>query len=176
MSYYDDVRDFHRKFDLPAHPEAPPQFLAPDVLQYRLGFLLEELNEFTLAMEQRDLAEAADALADLVYVALGTAHLMRLPFEQVWQEIQRANLAKERVTGATDPRSKRRHALDVVKPPGWRAPDHSLALLRAAARHDPGGCRHPVEHRRPWDRNVFICGVCELGVVSYAASKVSGAS
>jgi predicted HAD superfamily Cof-like phosphohydrolase len=160
MSYYDDVGEFHAKFGLPRAGEDAPRPLAADVLVYRLRFMLEELAEFAesqgavavgaalrevvLPNDQvlpdgetvpvAGLANGADALADLVYVALGTAHLMHLPLDAVWAEVQRANLGKERATSARDKRSKRGHALDVVKPANWRAPNHWPAIYEAALR------------------------------------------
>lgn len=150
-SYFQDVAAFNAKFGLPNEDEPEPSApLSPDVLSFRLAFMIEELAEFaasqgaeTVAVllrkimnEMRDgryaadppivtgLADGGDALVDLVYVALGTAHLMRLPFEEMWAEVQRANMEKERAVAGGDARSKRGHDLDVVKPAGWRGPDH----------------------------------------------------
>lgn len=131
MSYFDDVRSFHRRFDLPHHPHTEPGILAEDVFEFRLKFLKEELLEFEEAHREGHVVNAADAIADLVYVALGTAHLMGLPFDAIWSEVQRANMAKVRATGADDARSKRGHGLDVVKPEGWRPPDHNPAVRAA---------------------------------------------
>lgn len=150
MSLFDDVRDFHMKFGLPTDQIWPPTNLDAGLARFRLKFLLEELSELMIAMgfhgpsmtmkttaqamemygpdSEPNLPDAADALADLVYVALGTAHLMGIPFDEIWAEVQRANMAKERSSGADDVRSKRRHASDVVKPAGWRPPDHEPAL------------------------------------------------
>lgn len=160
MSYFDDVGDFHRKFGLPTYRVAKPALLEPATLRFRLNFLMEELAEYCEAcgvhvvasslriqaklvqtVEEdilvipggQDLHKAADALADLTYVALGTAHLMGLPFDTVWDTVQRANMTKERATGADDPRSKRGSALDVVKPEGWIAPNHNDAIKLALA-------------------------------------------
>lgn len=156
MTYFDDVGEFHRKFDLPSEADPqPPAPLTPDVLSYRIAFMLEELAEFcesqgvkTIAGQLRSvmdlvrdmkveastagLADGGDALVDLVYVALGTAHLMRLPFNEMWDEVQRANLAKERAIRGGDTRSKRGHDLDVVKPAGWRGPEHWPILFARA--------------------------------------------
>jgi predicted HAD superfamily Cof-like phosphohydrolase len=64
----------------------------------------------------------ADALIDLVYVAMGTAHLLGLPWEALWNEVQIANMRKVRAAAdASD--SKRGSAFDVVKPPGWQPPN-----------------------------------------------------
>lgn len=159
MSYYDDVGDFHRKFTLPNFPSDKPEVPSFDVLRFRSRFLLEELAEFfescgiigpgatlrsigksietlddsIIFPGNQDLHKAADALADLVYVALGTAHFMGLPFDAVWAEVQRANMQKERAVGDHDPRSTRRSRLDVVKPEGWTPPNHNDAISLARA-------------------------------------------
>lgn len=131
---FEDVGNFHRKFRLarfpewdgPAatHPERiAPHLLDPEVLAFRTKFLVEELTEFSDAHDAGDLPKAADALIDLVYVALGTLHMMHCPADEIWREVQRANMAKVRSTGDSDPRSTRKSKLDVVKPPGWTPPD-----------------------------------------------------
>ena len=77
-----------------------------------------------------NLVKAVDALLDLSYVLHGTAHLMGVDehkWDECWAAVQRANMAKVRVAGAEDPRSKRAHRLDVVKPDGWQAPEPDIA-------------------------------------------------
>lgn len=118
MSNYLDVKDFHHKFDLPA--PAKPRQLDPDMFRYRQKFLEEELAELIEAWRNNDLAGQADALVDLVYVALGTAIFMGLPWQKLWDEVQRANMDK--VKGQDAEGATLRHALDVVKPEGWKPP------------------------------------------------------
>lgn len=191
---FQDVGEFHTKFGLPVYEEnAPIRRLEPDVLLYRVGFLIEELTELIQGYQRRDLAAVADGLVDLVYIAHGTLHFMNatpywnelerfttmrnagvprfidegsfglyvngcivniattgnphqfqdglmgvlltiyylsydmnLPWEKLWSEVQRANLAKER--GTTE---KRGHNLDVRKPPGWQPPRIEEILIEA---------------------------------------------
>jgi dCMP deaminase len=135
MSLYDDVLKFHEKFGLPRPGDGgPTALLDEDVRNFRIGFMKEELVEFEDACLTGDLADAFDAMIDLVYVALGTAAMMRVPFDDGWAEVQRANMAKERAHSASDPRSTRGHSLDVVKPEGWRPPDIEGVLLKASIR------------------------------------------
>lgn len=158
MDSFSRVGEFHEKFGLPHSNNTAPGFPAADVLRFRAGFMLEELKEFCLAaglaklgmelnmvqlrLQQypteypinfigQDLELAADGLGDLKYVVDGTAHMLGLPFNAIFAEIQRANMSKERATGADDPRSKRGHALDVVKPAGWRPPNHGPIIAAA---------------------------------------------
>lgn len=135
-----DVGDFHEKFGLPSvrdnnriDPPIPPHILDPETQNFRVNFLQEELDEFKQAYEEKDLAKMADALVDLVYVALGTAHMMHIPFYHCWFEVQRANMAKERANSSADERSKRKNSLDVVKPAGWKAPDIAAVLKEYGA-------------------------------------------
>lgn len=159
QSNFRDVGDFHAKFSLPTSGDTAPQGLPADVLAFRVGFMIEELAEFcedtglgSVSEELKkiiaglrsgrhkpsaggtDLVHALDALVDLNYVSLGTAHMMGLPFDAAWDEVQRANMAKERASGAGDTRSTRGHSLDVVKPEGWAPPNHEPAITDAIRR------------------------------------------
>ncbi len=132
MSNFDDVKQFHTKYDL-LRPELPG-LLSDDVYEFRAKFLEEEVREFRDAHEQRDLATAADSLIDLVYVACGTAVMMGLPWEAIWNAVQRANMQKVRAKNAAESKTGtgRGHAQDVIKPPGWKAPNVGLILAAYA--------------------------------------------
>lgn len=119
-----DVLAFQQKFNVPM--AAVPSFLGEQAFEFRLRFLQEELDEFARDHAAGDMHGAADALVDLAYVLHGTALMMGLPWASLWAEVQRANMAKVRATHASE--SKRGSALDVVKPEGWKAPDHTAAL------------------------------------------------
>lgn len=127
---FNDVAEFHRKFDLPTFwDDVEPHLLDDELTAFRTKFMEEELEEFKTAVAQGNLADAADALVDLVYVAMGTAHMMHLPWHELWAEVQRANMAKARAAqDGSD--SKRGSAFDVVKPEGWRPPDIEGVLKR----------------------------------------------
>lgn len=133
--YFNDVRLFHEKFGLSIHPSTAPRLLDQEVFNFRLRFLEEETIEFIRNHTHGNLAEAGDALVDLVYVALGTAHMMGLPFDLMWRLVQEKNMQKERANGHNDPRSKRGSRLDVVKPAGWTPPDHRPIIEKALRDH-----------------------------------------
>ena len=117
----DNINAFSVKFGLPQLEN--PGFLKEEDMKYRLKFILEELNELVSASEEMNLEGTLDALVDIVYVALGTAWLMNLPIMDAWDRVHHANMQKERVVTNTDPRSKRHHHLDIVKPDGWIPPN-----------------------------------------------------
>ena len=71
-------------------------------------------------------AKALDALVDLVYVALGTAHIQNFDFEAAWKRVHEANmqkvLAKDLPTYVQGKAWRDKSPMDVVKPHGWIAP------------------------------------------------------
>ena len=116
MDIFRDVYDFNVKFELLAPGYGRVQHLTLRKLDERIGFLQEELDEFKRAAEAQDMPKMFDALLDLVYVAMGTAVHMGLPWHEGWAEVQRSNM--EKVKGMT----KRNHGKDVMKPEGWVGP------------------------------------------------------
>jgi predicted HAD superfamily Cof-like phosphohydrolase len=128
-SNFADVGVFHEKFGLhhvgSDGTAAGPRDITPqemkELLDFRLDFMHEELDEFQLAADDNDDARMFDALIDLVYVAMGTAHLLGYPWQPGWNCVQAANMKKERAT--SEDMSKRRSTLDVVKPEGWEPPN-----------------------------------------------------
>ena len=131
-----DIEEFHKKFSLDY--TGLPRSLPDDIQRFRTRLLDEELNEYKLAtldiywelglktLNQAAIAggleDALDALVDLVYVALGTAHLHGFDFREAWRRVHEANMAKVRADSPEA--SKRGSAFDVVKPVGWQPPSH----------------------------------------------------
>lgn len=143
MSDFGDVGDFHRKFDLlTTSKERRPTLISKELQEFRVKFLEEELAELKEGYELEDLPKIADALVDLVYVALGTAHLHGLPWASLFAEVQRANMQKVRATRAED--STRGSTFDVVKPPGWKAP----AIMECLLIHNWPGRLLPLEDEK----------------------------
>jgi predicted HAD superfamily Cof-like phosphohydrolase len=106
------VREFHSKFgqpvvDKPKIPGIDRQFL-------RERLMREELDETVWAMTKDDLVEIADGLADLIYVALGTAIEYGIDMEPVFREVHRSNMAKLPGNMRADGK--------VTKPEGWEPP------------------------------------------------------
>lgn len=125
MSNFQDVRNFHIKFMVPQ--SEVPALLDPTTQEFREKFLAEELKELTDCYVMGDLEGVVDALVDLVYVAMGTAAMMGVPWQRVWDNVHMANMMK-RLAKPDGSDSKRGSPLDVVKPEGWKAPDHKEAL------------------------------------------------
>lgn len=163
LTNYGDVHLFHRKFRLP-HPKVP-QLLDHDTANFRIKFMEEELDEFVNAAVRDDLPRAADALIDLVYVVMGTAVMMGLPWQALWDAVQYANIRKVRAAGDDDPLSVRKNKLDVVKPPGWVSPDIKAVLDRYSRLVDkPGVYDDNISYRDVLDEPATLasekCMIC----------------
>lgn len=113
------VRDFHDRFlgdnrNLPGLPDM-------GTLHVRASLLEEETAEFRDAVERRDLVAATDALADVLYVVLGTANVFGVDLEPMFAEVHRSNMTKQ------PPPEGRGKA---VKGPDWSPPDIHGLLIR----------------------------------------------
>lgn len=122
-TYFTDVAAFHAKMGLPVAANGRgSRLLTPSEFKYRDNFIHEEHREFIEAYGERDVAKMTDALADLIYVALGTAHYMGVPFDQVWDAVQKANLAKRPWREGDPVKPRNMVSFEVTKPEGWRPP------------------------------------------------------
>jgi predicted HAD superfamily Cof-like phosphohydrolase len=121
-SEINDIIELNKKFGMMISDE--PVYLTKRLLTERADFMQEELDEFKKAIATMDIAELADALIDIVYVAKGTAIKAGLPWEDLWNDVHKCNMAKVRGT------TKRGNAVDLMKPHGWKPPATYEILLR----------------------------------------------
>ena len=75
-----------------------PRLIDKELIKFRLKFLREEVDELEQAYDDDDLIAVADALVDLVYVALGTAHFHMLPWNELFNEVHETNMKKARAS------------------------------------------------------------------------------
>ena len=122
---FDDTFDFQVKYGLMSREEMfekAPYFIEKDNLMMKISHLKEELAEIEKAAENGDLAEFADGIIDLIYVAAGLGNLCRLPMKELWNDVQNSNMVgKERVT-SLDNATKRGSTFDVRKTDKWVGP------------------------------------------------------
>lgn len=123
-----DVRAFHERFGVPV--SETPRVSSKQRTVLRMDLLAEEFGELDDALwavvhaargevdGSRALVSAADALADLIYVCIGTALELGIPLDRVWDEVHRSNMTKE-----ADPEGGK-----VRKGPNYEPPDISKAL------------------------------------------------
>lgn len=104
------VREFHFRFGQTVNDKPTP--ITPDQSYFRAKLMKEELCETVEAMALGDMTEVADGLADLIYVALGTAVEYGIDLDPVFKEVHRTNLLK-----MPNPNGGK-----ILKPDGWEPP------------------------------------------------------
>jgi len=120
-----DVRAFHEATDNPVL--STPTFVHERAF-LRQRLLKEEWLETDAAIVNGDLVGVADGLADLIYVAVGTALEFGIPLDRIWDEVHRSNMAKiDPETGKVTKRTDGK----VLKPDGWVAPDIQRVLYES---------------------------------------------
>ena len=86
------VERFHRLFDIVVQER--PGLVDERTRLLRERLIQEEFDELKEAMEKADLPAIAKELADLLYVAYGTAVSYGIDMETVFREVHRSNMSK----------------------------------------------------------------------------------
>ncbi|MFF4036448.1 MazG nucleotide pyrophosphohydrolase domain-containing protein [Streptomyces sp. NPDC001816] len=118
------VREFHRAFGLDAR--TTPTEVGSELAAHRGELLAEEAAEVAEVSVEGPLDRLAHELADVVYVAYGTALVHGIDLDEVIAEIHRANMSKLGPDGQVARRSDGK----VLKGEHYRAPDVSAVLRR----------------------------------------------
>jgi predicted HAD superfamily Cof-like phosphohydrolase len=118
------VHEFHRAFGLDAR--TVPTEVSPRLAEHRGELLAEEAAEVAEVSVTGPLDRLAHELADVVYVAYGTALVHGIDLDAVIAEIHRANMSKIGPDGGVS----RRDDGKVLKGDHYRAPDVSAVLRR----------------------------------------------
>jgi predicted HAD superfamily Cof-like phosphohydrolase len=121
----DAVAAFHATFGLPCSDE-PTTDIPAEIAALRVRLLAEEVDEFAAATEERDLIGIADALADIVYVAYGSAITYGIDLDAVLAEVHRSNMTKLDSNG----RVLRREDGKVAKSQNYTPPNIADVLRR----------------------------------------------
>ena len=124
---FDCVREFHEIYNLArgSHPALPDEPLR----QLRIDLLREEMDEYLQGETNDDIVEIADALADIIYIACGTAVAYGIPLDRVFAEVHRSNMSKL----GEDGKPIYREDGKVLKGPNYAPPDVKGVLEQAAA-------------------------------------------
>ena len=108
-----------QKFD--QEVKSKPSFSTEKINELRYNLIKEELEEFKLAMENKDLLEVADALTDILYVTYGAGHAFGIDLDSCFDEVQNSNMSKL----GEDGKPIRNEAGKVMKGPDYYKPDLS---------------------------------------------------
>lgn len=117
------VGEFHRIYGLPL-ATVPNAAVGADQAALRQALIDEELGELRDAVAAGDIVGIADALADIVYVAYGTAHVYGIDLDAVLDEVHASNMTKLDAAG----QPIRRADGKILKGPDYRPPDIAAVL------------------------------------------------
>ena len=92
-------------------------------LMFRMLMLNEELHETMQAVNSENPEEIVDGLIDMCVFAIGTLNVLEVDADKAWDAIHNANMAKE--PGVKAGRPNPFGMPDLLKPEGWKGPDHS---------------------------------------------------
>jgi predicted HAD superfamily Cof-like phosphohydrolase len=115
-----DIKKMHAKFGVTESVAKMSKAKRAEFLKFRVAFLDEELAE--LKNNSNNPEEIVDACIDLTVVAIGTLEALGVDVNKAWNEVQKANMAKE--VGVKEGRPNPLGLPDLIKPEGWTAPSH----------------------------------------------------
>ena len=118
--WFQDIADMHTKYGVNKKVNEFDAEKLRKFLEFRVAFLEEELNELKDNMNNPE--EIVDALIDLCVVAIGTLDAFEVNAGRAWNEVHKANMAKE--VGIKASRPNPLGLPDLIKPEGWTAPSH----------------------------------------------------
>ena len=113
---FEMVRDFHEAFG--QRVGRRPNFPNAEERELRVKLMKEEFNEYNKAEDNNDITNLAVELADIIYIACGTAVSYGIPLDDVFNAIHQANMNK-----LVDGKVIRREDGKIKKPEGWQPAD-----------------------------------------------------
>ena len=117
MTNFEKVGKFMRTFG--QEVKTKPGFSNDKINKLRIDLIDEELNELKVAINNKDLKEAIDALTDILYVTYGAGHAFGVNLDKCFDEVQRSNMSKL----GKDGKPIYNQAGKVMKGPNYFAPD-----------------------------------------------------
>ena len=97
MSNFNDVKNFMNVYGQEVKTKS--SFPSKKIVQLRYDLIKEELDELSVAINDKDIVEVADALTDLLYVVYGAGHSFGIDLDKCFTEVQRSNLSKLDIDG-----------------------------------------------------------------------------
>ena len=88
-----------------------------------MNLITEEYEETLCAFIDKDIVEVADGLADMVWVIMGMANTIGIPFDDVWAQVRESNMSK-----CVDGKVIKNEAGKVMKPDTFFEPDIARVL------------------------------------------------
>jgi predicted HAD superfamily Cof-like phosphohydrolase len=93
---FQKVLDFNKGFGVPVSNTIRTDVFSklPKLTKLRLDLILEEVNELKEAMENHDMVETIDALADILYVVYGAGASFGIDLDKAFDIVHMSNMSK----------------------------------------------------------------------------------
>jgi len=117
MTNFESVRKFMETFGQDVKEKA--EFPNEKITSLRHDLIKEELEELREAIDNKDITEVADALADILYVTYGAGHAFGVNLDKCFKEVQNSNMSKLGADGKPIYNDKGK----VLKGPNYFKPD-----------------------------------------------------
>ena len=92
MTNFESVKKFMEIFGQEIKEKA--EFPNEKITSLRYELIKEELEELKEALDNKDIKEVADALADILYVTYGAGHAFGIDLDKCFEEVQSSNMSK----------------------------------------------------------------------------------
>ena len=92
MTNFKSVERFMKTFGQDVKTKA--EFPSEKIVKLRYDLIKEELDEFSKALEDKDIKEVADSLTDILYVTYGAGHAFGIDLDKCFDEVQKSNMSK----------------------------------------------------------------------------------
>ncbi len=92
MTNFLSVKKFMEKFG--QEVKLKPEFPSEKIANLRYDLIREELEEFKIALQNKNLTEVADSLTDILYVTYGAGHAFGINLDACFEEVQNSNMSK----------------------------------------------------------------------------------
>ena len=71
-----------------------PELADFNTAELRLDLIQEEVQELSVAIDNDDIVEIADALTDILYVVYGAGHAYGIDLDECFNEVHSSNMSK----------------------------------------------------------------------------------
>jgi len=139
-----DIALMHKKYGVHEWMETASPYNLRKFIDFRLDFIEEEFEETQNAHFAEDAEEIVDGLIDLCVVAIGTLDALGVDPYKAWDQVLKANMAKE--VGVKPERPNPLGLPDLIKPTGWKAPSHAGNHGNIAHSFVPKGINEDIWH------------------------------
>lgn len=93
---FEAVVDFNEKFGVTTHKKPQPNIFDtdPKLVKLRMDLIREEVKELEHAVQDKDIVETVDALADILYVVYGMGVSIGVDLDKAFELVHDSNMSK----------------------------------------------------------------------------------